>query len=255
MSTAVLFYLRYHDREGIVPVDTFVYPSTTPSNYLQLVNWYLNKTLQKFVERTNFWVTDKKEYRPNADEGYGRVYAEQQANNRTALSTNPYKAAVTIITTLLKSETWEWDVVLNSDYTVTGYTMEDIPTEPPVIAVEPPVDNRYVAGDVVVNRKDGSRYTYTGVLHDPFNEHLDEQSEINRKDNTVRIGVNNKNWVKETDLVDFMRNRKFALHPMPKIAERVTRNKKWFALTSDSKEEGYGRTQKEAKELLALKIM
>lgn len=256
MSTAVLFFRRWDDREGIIPVDTFVYPSTVSSNYLKLVNWYLEKMLSEFVEVVEFWVTSSKEYNPQADDGYGLVYGYQQANHRYAISKDPFKAARTIISYLIESDTWKVGLLEDSSYSAKNFTVEDLPTEAPTLKIDPPVDSRFTKGDIVVNRRSTERFTYMGVFHDAFNDHSNLQSRMSSGDNTVTIGVENDEWVKEANLVEFMSNRKFDVYPMPNLnTSIIPKTWKWFTRTFGTKEEGYGPTQKHAKETLALKIM
>lgn len=257
MSTAVLFFQRSHEREGIIPVDTFVYPSTVSNNYLQLVNWFMSKMLSEFAERPEFWVTSSKEYDPKYDDGYGLVYGRQQANHRYAVSKDPFKAAKTIISHLIESDSWKVDVLGDSfSYYVTEFTAEDLPTEAPILRMEPPVDHRFTEGDIVVNRGSTERFTYAGVLYDAFDDHSNLQSRMTPGTKTVTIGVKNDEWVKEANLLEFMRNRKFEVYPMPNLSNsRIPKTWKWFTRTLGTKKEGYGPTQKHAKEALALKIM
>lgn len=115
-----------------------------------------------------------------------------------------------------------------------------------------PVDPRFIKGETVVNIY-GNRFTYRGALHYPLNPKAGEtHAEADYRNKNVKIGIKNKDYVAEKAILNFLATTDIPVYPLPSIAKHhLAKGTKWFTLSPDGKKEGYGKTQKEAKEQLA----
>lgn len=267
MAQLVLFQYLRHDREGILPVDTFSIPGrATAGNagVLDDINGHLEDILSRFVEEPlevgNYWVGPKDEFDPEEYAGYGVMYAVQQNDSRLALPKNPYQAAVELVKYILHSESWEENVTMSDIYTVTEYAESDIPaTEPEPAKLPALTDPRYQNGDILVSSAGDSGVAYAGVLVRPRIDPLTDESwewVDARTRNAIYVGLGDRSFVKLSDLNEFPMND-VKVHPLPSAAVRhVKKGIRWFALHREFKKlEGYGTTQKAAKRDLALKIL
>lgn len=265
MSELILFFYRYHEREGIVPVDSFVHPNWTQEN-LNEVNYYIHGILQNFIQEplNDFvYVENKTTFDPEEEEGYGYVYAEQLADNHIKLSGDTYEAAVEIVKYFLYSKIWLYDVLYDEKFTFTGYSEADIPLTRPTPVYDVPEDSRYTLGEVLVS-PNNKKLTYAGVLHDPVIKEVSNGAlQVNSKrlesylGNSVLVGLNNNDYVREVDVKEFIASETINVFPLPLIAKSyVLKGSKWFAQVDElPKIEAYGKTQKEAKENLAVKAL
>lgn len=265
MHTAVLFFFRYRDREGILPVNTYVYEENAAA-YLDEVHFYLLDILQKFIKEPldgTFWLEEKESFDPEEMESYGYVYSELKADDEIQLPADPYEAARLIAVGLIASDSWEDEVKENDRFTFTGYTVDDIPSVGPELEYDAPVDSRYTVGESLISKR-GTVLVYAGVLHDAIRPQLkDYTQQVNSKGHEsdagtkVLIGVDNKDFIREQDMIDFTDSSEIEVHPLPLIAVRdLPKGYQWFALhPQHPKVEGYGKTQAEAKKSLALKAL
>lgn len=257
MSTFILMHFMYHDREGILPVNTFATETAPGPEFANEVNFHVGNILQKFfvepLPAAFFWIEAIESFQPEEEEGYGYVYAEQRKNDSLPISYNPYDAAVSIVDYILAYAIQQEELVDTDVYTFTDYTFSDIPASPAVAVNETiPTDPRFVKGETVVDRY-GRKFNYRGVTHSPLNPKVGEtHAEADYRNKNVKIGIKNKDYVAEKAILNFLATNDIPVHPLPSIAKRhLAKGTKWFALSSDGKKEGYGKTQKEAKEQLA----
>lgn len=247
----------YHDREGILPINTFTTDTAPGSEFSDKVNFHVDNIIQKFFVKplpdSFFWIQPVEQFDPEEEEGYGYVYAEQLKNDSRPISTDPYKAAVSLVDYILDYAIRQQELVDTDTYMLTNYTFSDIPDSPDVpIETGVPIDPRFTLGETVVDRY-GRKFKYRGVTHYPLNpKNSETRSEINLTNKTVTIGIKNKEYVKEEAITNFLANTKIPVYPLPSIAKRhLAKGMKWFTVSDDGKKEGYGKTQKEAKEQLA----
>jgi hypothetical protein len=265
MSTAILYFFRYNDREGILPVNTYV-STQNAHNHLEEIQLYLTDILKKFVKEkivdSFFWIEDKTGFNPDETEGYGYVYDEQVADDNLQLPDDAYQAAVFIAKNLVSSKVWKQEIEEDTKYTLTGYSVNDIPDVGPGLNYDVPVDPRYNLGDVLVG-KNGKTLTYAGAHHNPLRPYTSKQSEIvNTKGQPsyygqkVLVGVECNDYVKEEAILDYLKNGNIEVYPLPSVATRnLAKGMKWFARDAvNTNLEGYGKTQKEAKNQLAIKV-
>ena len=253
MSTFILMHFMHHDREGILPVNTFVTETAPSSDFLKLVNYHVETILQKFftdpLPDAFFWVAPIEEFDPEEEEAYGYVFAEQDKNDLTPISADPYTAAVSIINYIITYAISQRDLVDTYTYPLTDYKVSDIPVNAPVIEDTEPVDPRFVHGEKVVD-KWGRRFTYRGILHDPlYPKQTATSADMDFNNKNVRIGVENREYVSEKAILDFIATNKIPIYPVPPRFQRhLAKGTKWFALSADGKKESFGKTQKEVKE-------
>lgn len=256
MSTFILTYFMHHDREGILPVNTFTTETAPGSEFVKLVNYHVGELLQKFFNEplpdVFFWISPIEEFNPEEEEGYGYVFAEQESNDLTPISTDPYTAAVNIVSYIITYTVLQKELVDTYTYSLTDYKVSDIPAQAPVIDETEPVDPRFVRGEKVVDRY-GRRFKYLGVYHDPlYPKQTATSSSPDFNNKNVRIGVENREYVSEKAILDFIATNKIFIYPIPpRLQRHLTKGTKWFALSADGKKESYGKTQKEVKESFA----
>lgn len=258
MKSAILLHYRYHDREGILPINTFLYPEEASTGYLGALTYQVEAITQKLVGKTfenqTFWLIDVAEFDQEEEEGYGFVYANQLKNEHIHLSADVNIAAKTVVHSLIDNGFWE-TYIDGGSYPLNGSSLEELSSEQPSVDNAIPTDTRFKLNETVIDSY-GQRYIYQGIAYNSTSPEYDA-TEINRSDNTVKISINNENFVTETVLKGFLAENKINIYPLPSIALRILpKGSKWFACHKDYKKlEGYGKTQAVAKESLALKIL
>lgn len=258
MSTFILMYFMYHDREGILPLNSFATKTAPGPDFADKVNFHLSELLAPFfmeeIPDSFFWIQPVEQFDPEEEEGYGYVYSEQLKDEKLPLPFEPYDAAV-ILAKLIIAYIEHNDGI--SNYTlIENYNVDDISTTAPVIDETVPVDPRFIKGETVVNIY-GDRFTYRGALHYPLNIKYGElHAEADHHNKNVKIGVKNNDYVPEKAIIDFLNTNDIPIYPLPSVAKRhLAKGTKWFTLSPDGKIEGYGKTQKRAKELLAFRSL
>lgn len=81
MSTFILMYFMYHDREGILPLNSFNTKTAPGPDFADKVNFHLSELLAPFfmeeIPDSFFWIQPAEQFDPEEEEGYGYVYSEQ----------------------------------------------------------------------------------------------------------------------------------------------------------------------------------
>lgn len=264
MTQVMLCFSRSDARQDTVPVNTYEYTHSFSNAYYDTVAYHLQQILRNFLVKEPdpylFWLenieTFETAYKEGYKEGYEDVYATQLANDNIALPENAYKAAVTIMKSVVASQLWVSDFVNNDACELTSYTVEEIPEEAPSSGLTPPVDPRYTLGEKLISSSN-QKATYAGVLYNPTDPRSNQWCSPISFDNTVLIGIHNKSFIKESAVTEFIKNNVIHFYPLPIVAMRhVRKGSKWFAQSPQHENhEGIGRTPEQAIEQLAVKII
>lgn len=262
MPDVVLFFFDSLEDEGIIPVSTFVYPDVVQNDYLEKANFFLDNMIQKLIvedlPEPKAWIKDIDNMDFEEEDWHGYLYAELQDDAKISLPANAYHAAKIIATTLVESDTWGIFVAQDSKYTLSPTTLADLPEDEPVLPATP-VDPRFEIGQILVNAR-GKRFKYMGVLWNPDNKRVTKRAQEDLwapKLPTVLVGLNNTDYVTETQRDNWVADNTIEIYPLPLFAVNyLPKGSAWFTrVASSPKIEGYGKTEQEAKEDLAVKVL
>lgn len=250
MLPALLLFFERHDRRGVHPLETYLCPED-PS-FLREVNMHLgNKSFissQSAPSRSQEFPWDRlmlvkpSDVDLEAEADYGPVYSKLAQDNMIVLPTDSYQAAVELVKGVLLNKVLIEE--MEDVYPLAGFTVEDILESPEPLLADP----RFALGDIVVDRY-LDRYTYTGTLPG-------QRGTLVKDGNTVQFDRCLDSFVKEEDFMKVFAEQDYEVHPIPRMLQRhVVKGYKWFALSKTHKTlEGFGPTQKKAKENLAHQV-
>lgn len=254
MPKLVLMFDRWDDREGTVPLAVVNIPNADLDAVQFVLNDFLYRVFDTPENGGGLWFEPWVGFNLAAEEGYGRVYAGRVPTRVTG-GNDAYAVACRLWTVF-----WEYveqGEIAPDKYHWNGGSVDfDVR---PVAVTEPPTDSRFTVGETLVpvgsdsvwfrgGYYEKNEVTYAGVYWDPF----DRFSNIGRKwDNgAVWLGVevDEQNYLKRA-VVDEVLGRDIQIYPHP-----IHPKYRWFTRLAGTKLEGYGRTQREAKYDLAVKV-
>lgn len=251
MSIAVAFdYKIVNYKQDACYNAFFTYESPDPKQYIREVNANIASLTQFFTKdikprRNDFiLVNDISEYEASEETLWGVSYSIFNVTKPIALPEDTFAAALAIMENMIP-------MITNKAFT----SRIHIPRSRPIRTAPLEIDPRYTLGETLVD-KEGERFTYAGVLDSLRPKKTNKEKEINYFDMTTTVGVLNKDYIKETDIAEFIANTEILFRAYVPQFEEVVNGNIWAAYRKEKRHQrGCGVTQEQASDRLAISVL